>query len=46
MFALVQVMRSTAHKIGSKTPLGEQVTLKAVRLVYDAQNRGSEGQSG
>lgn len=46
VFALAQVMRSTAHKIGSKTPLGEQMTLKAVRLVYDAQNPGSEGRSG
>lgn len=46
VFALAQVMRATATKIGSKTPLGEQVTLKAVRLVYDAQNPGSEGRSG
>jgi hypothetical protein len=46
VFALAQVMRSTAYKIGAKTPLGEQVALKAVRLIYDAQNPGDEGRAG
>jgi hypothetical protein len=46
VFALAQIMRSTAYRIGIRTPLGERVALGAVRLIYDAQNPGHEGGAG